>query len=287
MLTTLTLPNERDHIRQLLYIVLRNPSFHAQGNEKLAQGADVAPTKQYTHLPSLTDVAAAQRCLQAFAETNSPRALLRAIPSYDVSNISLSDGANAVEEEEESFLSREARRIQSCRDCWQLLRAEFVQSISEDASLPVDGRTRHRTTNSSLSDDDISSTAVVCPTAWPVLEWLVSMFEKDEQITEARGQCKHPLCFIIALAHLETGMIGSSFFSIFVVPYTPCQDKIWRKGRFFGAYGRRILLPRSRRPFSAVTRVTPSSTGTTNSLFLLRYPPDTYIRWSISRPQAW
>lgn len=180
---------KRDHVRQLLYIVLRNPSLQAQG---LAEAADVATTKQSSHLPSPIDVAAAQRCLQAFGETNSPHALLRAIPSYDGSELFLSDGANTVEEEEESFLSREARRIQSCRDCWQLLKAEFTRSISENASIPAD-RARHQTKNLGLADNSVSSTAVVGPTAWPVLEWLLFMFEKDEQNAEAFEQCKYPL----------------------------------------------------------------------------------------------
>lgn len=190
VLTFLILPIGREHIRQLLYIVLRNPLLPAQEHSKLVEAADVATTKQHSHLPSLADVAAAERCLQAFTETNSPRAILRAIPSYDGSEILLTDDANTVEEDEESFLSREAKRLQSCRDCWQLLRAEFSRSISEDTSLlPQAGRYRAR--YSGLPDDTNSASAVVGPTAWPVLELLLSTFEKDEQDTQAGGQCKH------------------------------------------------------------------------------------------------
>lgn len=191
MLMFLMLSIERDHIRQLLYIILRSPSIEPQGNDKIAQGANTDPPKQQSHLPSSADVAAAQRCLQAFGETNSPQSLLRAIPSYDESHSSISDGANVVEDEEESFLYKEAKRIQSCKSCWQLLRADLLGPIGDRASIPIDGRTKHRTRNSGQSDDDIWSTAVVGPTAWPVLEWLVILFEKDEENTAASGQCKH------------------------------------------------------------------------------------------------
>lgn len=84
------------------------------------------------------------------------------------------------EPEDNSPLKDELLAIQSLKDCWGLLRDGFVKRkqvgrshVDEDESIEAESTGTEST--------------IVGPYAWPVLEWLIQAFEKDERRERERG----------------------------------------------------------------------------------------------------
>lgn len=79
-----------------------------------------------------------------------------------------------IEPEDNSPLRDELLAMQALKDCWGLMRDGFVR--------------RKRLDQSHLEDESVGpGGAVVGPYAWPVLEWLIQVFEKDERRERERG----------------------------------------------------------------------------------------------------
>ncbi|KAJ7282973.1 hypothetical protein C8J57DRAFT_1297159 [Mycena rebaudengoi] len=103
-------------------------------------------------LPSLAATLAAQQLLVSFTTTNSPDAALAAL---------LPNNDDEFDNDHESFIATESLCISRCRNCWQ---------------IPGEG-------NVDVSFADISISELRSPvgeTAWPGLDWLLIIFEKDE-----------------------------------------------------------------------------------------------------------
>lgn len=186
-----------DHIRQLLYIALFPPP-PATGDQitHLEQippsPIKGSPTRQKPTIakaslsPSVTHSALAQRLLFSFLATNSPRSLFRALPRYpldDPADNDLPPALNDNSHGEDSLISRESLCIKDCKHCWAILKDGFVQRkkfFPPDTSKKR-GRAAYDVQDVVLDQGQGSGTqAVVAEHAWPVLEWLLSLFEKDE-----------------------------------------------------------------------------------------------------------
>ncbi|KAF7306098.1 hypothetical protein HMN09_00764900 [Mycena chlorophos] len=174
MLVQLTSPRHRPtklHIRQLLYIALFSPTDRHARIDPLA-----SPSKRERklgELPSAAASLAARNLLMAFAETNTPAAVLLALRPGDVDS----------PEEAESSLATESLCISRAKNCWQILAKGFLLNQQQQQFASVKGKGK---VLSAGSFGDLHDTASpVGETAWPILEWLISIFERDEVATNA------------------------------------------------------------------------------------------------------
>lgn len=144
-------------------------------------------------IPTLSTSIAAQDLLIDFASTNSPEAMFRGLPTYPVPG---SDPApNDIEEEQDSFIARHSKCIKAARNCWEILREGFIQRQVEDFVVPRKGRRRRKRLNddgngldmSRLSFDS-SNPVVVGKHSWPVLQWFLAIFEREETLAKERDQ---------------------------------------------------------------------------------------------------
>ncbi|KAH0827534.1 hypothetical protein J3R83DRAFT_4253 [Lanmaoa asiatica] len=192
----------RDHIRQLLYIALFPPPA-ATGDQTNHQEqippspVKGSPTKQKPTLykaslsPSVVESEAAQRILFSFVATNSPQSLFRALPRYpldDVADIDLPPESSDNGHDEDSLIARESVCIKDCRNCWAILKEGFIQRknlLPQDASKKR-GRGAYNVEDADL-DQDRGTPAVVAEHAWPILQWLLSLFEKDELLRSQKS----------------------------------------------------------------------------------------------------
>ena len=141
---------------------------------------------------------AALRLLEAFVSTNSPDALLRALPRFRQNGVDSSvsqAGLMTTHEDEDSFLARSSRIIRDAKHCWELFREGFVKPYTDATASRTNGRKRKTTTKDiQYSDeeggDDFEQPLAVAPYAWPVLQWLLSVIEKEEIWIERGGERK-------------------------------------------------------------------------------------------------
>jgi hypothetical protein len=137
-----------------------------------------------SNLISAKAVVDAQRLLMAYTRTNAPSVLSRALPRrrspLDLSGLSEGDSA----------IAKRAVFIAQCKDCWQLLHSD---SVLHQSALPSTPRkttrpsTRHRTPNDS---SPVSPSTIVSENAWPLLYWLVSLYERDEEMFAGDSKSK-------------------------------------------------------------------------------------------------
>jgi len=120
--------------------------------------------------------------------------LLRALPAYpdpsDADDAPLFDPE--LPSDVDSFVASEAVRFRNCKNCWNILKFGFIKSLADSSTLLGSPRKRRRRGNSTAAEygpiDEEDSSLVVGENAWPVLDWLLVLFEKDESITEASQQ---------------------------------------------------------------------------------------------------
>lgn len=179
----------RSHIRQLLYIALYPSAISEKGKEKsnFDPSSPNKPAKQQKSslVPSPAATAAAQRLLMSFANTNSPESIFRALPCYGSSS---SGEPELNDDEEDSLIAREALYIKESKHCWSLLVEGFVPRRRQIFSTPK-GKGKNRF-EGDIFFNEASATemrAVVAENAWPVLDWLLRIFERDELATEHDG----------------------------------------------------------------------------------------------------
>ncbi|KAH9061284.1 hypothetical protein EDB87DRAFT_1560600 [Lactarius vividus] len=191
----------KSHIRQLLYIALYPPpsSRTLAPNHKASQESPSKISSRHAYstlLPSPAASELAKRTLRVLADVNSPASLLRALPTYpdptDGNTASLADPE--LPSDADSFVALEAVRFRDCKNCWNILKSGFIKSLSETtSSFPGSPRKRRRgeaPVKYGYVDEEESS-LIVGENAWPVLEWLLFLFEKDETSTEASRKVRY------------------------------------------------------------------------------------------------
>ncbi|KAJ7045708.1 hypothetical protein C8F04DRAFT_1025631 [Mycena alexandri] len=151
------------HIRQLLFMALYSAAETRP--DKLVDPAASPSKKQKKSylLPSPAAVLAAQQLLVSFTTTNSPATVIRALRPSDAEP----------EDDNECFVATESLCISRSKNCWQILAEGFL-----DRNPPIFSAAKgRRDTSNSLSETQ----APVGETAWPVLHWLLLVFERDER----------------------------------------------------------------------------------------------------------
>ncbi|KAF8210479.1 hypothetical protein K438DRAFT_159063 [Mycena galopus ATCC 62051] len=150
------------HVRQLLFMALY--SSRDSNLVELSSSPGKKQKKSYL-LPSPAATLASQQLLVSIATTNSPAAAIRALRPSDAEP----------EDDNECFVATESMCISRCKNCWQILTERF---LDYNLSSPK-GKGKRR--DNSVSFDLEESQAPVGETAWPILHWLLLIFERDEQ----------------------------------------------------------------------------------------------------------
>ncbi|KAG6378154.1 hypothetical protein JVT61DRAFT_13843 [Boletus reticuloceps] len=193
---------DSDHIRQLLYIALFPPPLPA--NDQTTQQAQFpptpvkgSPTKHKLTLskaslsPSVVESETAQRILFSFLATNSPASLFRALPRYplhDAADTDLLPESSRNGHDEDSLIARESLCLRDCKNCWAILKQGFIQ---RKKLLPQNSRQKRERgaydLEDAVLDQGYDTPAVVAEHAWPILQWLLSLFEKDELLKSQKS----------------------------------------------------------------------------------------------------
>lgn len=197
------------HIRNAVYIALFPPPSAEDDHDASRMDSIPASPSKYAArhqrsscLPTPAASEAAQRLLKAYARTNKPESLLRALPNYGLSDIpGLKDAVSSHfsnEDDGDSEMNLFSRRVKDAKNCWEILREGYVRRDSPGTDSAVSHlRRSKRGQRNAWSDDEDESSDMPAPVgehAWPVLEWLLEIFEKDEEDVAARGQpCYSPL----------------------------------------------------------------------------------------------
>ncbi|KAF8558031.1 hypothetical protein OG21DRAFT_1456488 [Imleria badia] len=193
-----------EHIRQLLYIALFPPPPPA-GDQIIQQEqcppspVKGSPTKYKPDLPkaslspSVVESETAQRILFSFLATNSPGSLFRALPRYpldDAGDNDLPPGSGEGGRDEDSLIARESQCLKECKNCWAILKEGFVQrkNILPQESRKKRGRAAYNIEDAIDQGNDTPT--VVAEHAWPTLQWLLSLFEKDELLKSQKSEGK-------------------------------------------------------------------------------------------------
>lgn len=192
----------KSHVRQLLYIALYPPpsSRTLAPNHKASQESPSKISSRHAYstlLPSPAASELAKRTLRVLADVNSPASLLRALPAYPEptdGNTAPSLADPELPLDADSFVALEAVRFRDCKNCWNILKSGFIKSLSEStSSFPGSPRKRRRgeAPVKYAHMDEEESSLVVGENAWPVLDWLLFLFEKDELSTEASRKVRY------------------------------------------------------------------------------------------------
>jgi hypothetical protein len=82
----------------------------------------------------------------------------------------------------DSILSKVAVVLKELKDCWSLLRPGVV-APKVDSSSAQERRSVHPL--SSDDEDESSVPALIGTQSWRLLEWLIKLFEKDQELIDA------------------------------------------------------------------------------------------------------
>lgn len=204
VITTLPI---RLHIRQLLYIALYPPpppELHDKNKDRLKElptptKATIRQNQKSTQFPSPQATAAAVRLLTSFVLTNSPGSLGRALPEYgSISEWNARREQNLnVDLGDDSYIAQEAVCIGNARNAWLMLQEGFIQRKSIVPSTPKGKGKKKRKAYEYLEEEPIrfdgdhtTHVTVVAEHAWPVLDWLLMLFESDEHNAEKSSKRK-------------------------------------------------------------------------------------------------
>ena len=182
-----TLCTCRQHIRQLVYLALYPPpepsELASHEKEEIPEASKLGfKVHKESHVPNPAATLAAQDILMEFAATNPPAGLLRGLPKY----VERDSGEEAIvgEDDEDSFISKKAKCFRHAKNCWEILRDGFVKHHKEEvAQKRGRGRPRKRPVNEDEDEDGSAGyQSAVGENAWPVLQWLLAIFERDERL---------------------------------------------------------------------------------------------------------
>ena len=137
-------------------------------------------------------VLSARRLLMSFALTNAPEDLGAALPQY-------SDTKNAPPMQFEyidSPIFKQSEAIKSAKNCWEILKSGYRLR-----KLRMQGKGGKQTRNLFTSEpgDDEQEILPVDDDSWFTLNWLLTLFEHDSDLMEARGECES--VFLYAFLH--------------------------------------------------------------------------------------
>ena len=160
---------------------------------------------RYSPLPSQQAVDAARTLLFSFAATNSPASLLRAFPSYPLNPDASGargrvEGADVDLDGEDSVIARVASlSVKSAASVWAMLKPGFVRwdiAVTETDGKGKGTKRQPAKPKQESYDDGEDLSVPVSEGAWAVLEWLISVFERDAEMTEKEGKRECTvLCF--------------------------------------------------------------------------------------------
>ena len=181
----------RSHIRQLIFIALHSsrPSLDGPKDRSVFESPRKFAAKQQKESYAVGPgaAAAAVQLLESFVTTNSPDALGRALPHYpSVKNTKSNDATEITD----STLAKQSLCIKEAKNCWDILVEGFTLGASQNCSSSKGkGKRRQEFIASEyFSEDPLSLAQVVGKDSWPLLNWLVDLFERDESLLEQRGQ---------------------------------------------------------------------------------------------------
>lgn len=171
------------HIRQLIYIALHTTTASLP-NENAGDSPPSPGLSKNTLLVPPAAVVAARRLLVSFASTNSPQVVARALPRYPdhhESNILLAEDVG------DSAIAVESMSLSGSKSCWNILAEGFIHRTRQMLPTPK-GKGKQCTERADHKPVSMAENPnVVGDDAWPVLEWLLLLFERDELLTEAFG----------------------------------------------------------------------------------------------------
>ena len=139
----------------------------------------------------------AQRILFSFLATNSVASLFRALPRYPLDDAIENDlllGPSDGGYDEDSLIARESLCLKDCKSCWAILKEGFVQrkKLLPQGPRKKRGRGAYDVEDTPL-DQGSGTPAMVAGHAWPILHWLLSLFEKDELLRSQKSGGKAKL----------------------------------------------------------------------------------------------
>lgn len=190
-----------------MYISLFPPSlYYAIGKDKTkdmlgtpSKMPSVLKHSRTANIPTPAATEAAVRLLTNFALTNTPQSLLRALRCYPLSDnekriIGLEfsktysdykdsiDDSESENENEYSEIARQAFSITGCKSCWELLKEGTVKWEETKDKRKQPRQRRNNTSFTNYDIDDDNTTNLIEDNAWPMLQWLLRLFQKEEDI---------------------------------------------------------------------------------------------------------
>ncbi|KAJ3526755.1 hypothetical protein NMY22_g10044 [Coprinellus aureogranulatus] len=181
------------HIRQLMFLALHpvhRPSLspHPRTVTETPRKSRIAPTSSQIQPKAAI---ASLDLLHSLIATNSPGSLGRALPSYTLSE-------SAPEELTDSLLAKQATCIKGAKHCWELLEEGFA--FRNEVFFSPKGKSKLRRDHSIgqalFLDSQTGTAGIVSDEAWPFLNWLVCLFEKDEDVTAKRDNVRYSPLFL-------------------------------------------------------------------------------------------
>lgn len=162
-------------------------------------------------MPSAEASKAAWALLTAFAMTNTPESLLRAIPCYCLTETELGRAPRVIKidltnprhldltEDDDSHIAKQAMRLRDCKDCWSILQSDAIDSKQD----PQKTRRLQSRSFDRMSEDEDSIRNVVGEDSWRLLEWFIQLFEKDQDLV-ALGHEGMPKAFKLSTLFNQT-----------------------------------------------------------------------------------
>ena len=242
----------RSHLRQLIYIALQptTPTLpltvagQSRGGDSPPCSPSKVSLKNRSRIPSKTAIEAAQRLLISYALTNNPETVAAALPSCDDRrNVDGGVDRDLVE----SMIGKETMCVQRAKSCWKLLMEGYTargRGRGNVLGSPGKGKGKDRAAYDSDEEDtghfDEEEDAVVGEDAWPVLEWLLVLFEQDELLTVGRGLGESSLRPSIVVTN-------SCIYERTILQYTLAAntfppERKWQKMGYRGSPSHRVLL---------------------------------------------
>lgn len=194
----------RPHIRHVLYIALFPPPA-ADAPTTSAPVMDTIPSspskfaaknrQPFSLSPTLIE--AAQNLLRVLVQTHSPASIARALPNYGLTGLDnlpdITPIAENNDDDGESELSRLSRRIKDARSCWEILKENYIRpdpinDIPKNSGRKSGRSSTVRTTHKVEDSCDVPKP--VADHAFPVLESLIALFEKEETAISTKWKCK-------------------------------------------------------------------------------------------------